>query len=72
MEVWRFPGIAFSLCAVPTFNCVLGISDRGYESSFQKVSEWRKHTRMIPSTSTRASGMEVQSKKSTEGDFLTL
>ena len=63
MEVWRFPGIGFSLCAVPTFNCIQGILDRGYELSFQKVPEWRKCTRMIPSTSMRISEMEVQSRR---------
>ena len=60
MEVQRrFPGISFSSCAVPTFNCVQGISDRGHELGFWKVPEWRKHTGKIPSTSMKVSEMEV-------------
>ena len=54
MEVWRFPGIGFSLCTVPTFSHVQGILDGGHELSFWKVPEQRK-TRMIPSTSTKVS-----------------
>ena len=63
-EVWRFPGIGFSLCAVPTFNCIQGISDGGYKLGFWKVLEWRKCTGMIPSTSMRVSEMEVQTLQS--------
>ena len=40
-EVWRFPGIGFSLCAVPTFSCVQGNSNGGYELSFWNVPEQR-------------------------------
>ena len=39
LEVRRFPGIGFSLCAVPTFSHVQGISYRGYESSFWNAPE---------------------------------
>ena len=60
MEVWRFPGIGFSLCAAPTFNCIQGILDGGHELSFWKVPEWREHTGMILSTSLRISETEVQ------------
>ena len=56
-----FPGIGFSLCAVPTFNCFQGILDRGHESSFQKVPDWRACTGMILSTSMIMREMEVQS-----------
>ena len=66
LEVQRVPGIGFSSCAMPTFNCVQGILDGGYELSFWKVPEWRKHTRRVPSTSQRVSEMEVQSKKCAE------
>ena len=61
MEVQRFLGISFSSCAVPTFNCVQGISERGHELDFWKVPEWREHTGMIPSTSARISETVVQS-----------
>ena len=61
MEVQRFPGIGFSSCVVHTFNCIQGISDGGYESSFWNVLEQRKCTRMFPSTSMRVSETEVQS-----------
>ena len=63
MEVLRFPEIGFSLCAAPTFNCIQGILNGGYESSFWNVPEWRKHTRMILSTSTKVREMEVQSRR---------
>ena len=49
---------------MPTFNRIQGISDGGYELGFQKVPEQRRHTGMIPSTSTRVSETEVQSKSS--------
>ena len=39
VEVWRFPGIGFSLCAVPTFGCVQGILNGGHKSSFWNVPE---------------------------------
>ena len=61
LEVQRFPGIGFSLCTAPTFNCVQGISNRGYKSGFWNVPEQRKCTRMIPSTSLKARVMEVLS-----------
>ena len=38
MEVWWLPGIGFSSCAAPTFDCIQGISDRGYELSFPEGS----------------------------------
>ena len=59
MEV---PGISFSSCAGPIFNCVQGISDGGHELTFWKVLEWRKHTRTISSTSMKVRGTEVQSR----------
>ena len=58
LEVGRFPGIGFSLCAVPTFNRVQGILNRGFESSFQNVLEWRECTGMILSTSVGEREME--------------
>ena len=61
LEVWRFPGIGFSLCTVPTFSHVQGISNGGYESSFRNVLEWRMCTGMITSTSVKLRETEVQS-----------
>ena len=65
-EVWRFPGIGFSSCAAPTFSCVQGISNGGYESSFQNVPEQRMCTGTIPSMSTKTREAEVLSSYSLE------
>ena len=66
LEVWRFPGIGFSSCTAPTFSCVQGISNRGYELSFQNALEWRMCTEMILSTSAKSRETEVQSLYSLE------
>ena len=60
-EMWRFPGIGFSSCAVPTFSRLQGISNGGYESSFRNVPEQRKCARTNLSTSAKAGVMEVLS-----------
>ena len=59
LEVRRFPGIGFSSCAAPTFSHIQGISNGGYELSFQNALEWRKCTRTIPSMSAKVRVMEV-------------
>ena len=63
LEVWRFPGIGFSLCAVPTFSHIQGISNGGYKLSFQNAPEWRKCTGTIPTMSVKARETEVQSRR---------
>ena len=65
-EVRRFPGIGFSLCAVPTFSRIQGILNGGYESSFQNAPERMIHTRTIMSTSMKTREAEVQSSYSLE------
>ena len=65
-EVQRFPGNGFSSCAAPTFSCIQGISNGGYESSFQNAPEWRMYTRTILSTSAKMREAEVQSSYSLE------
>ena len=65
-EVWRFPGNGFSLCAVPTFSRVQGISNGGYESGFWNMPEQRMCTGTIPSTSVKMREVEVQSLYSSE------
>ena len=62
-EVRRFPGIGFSLCVVPTFSHVQGISNRGYKLSFWSPLEQRKCTRTVPSTSAKVRETEVQSSR---------
>ena len=62
-EVRRFPGIGFSLCAVPAFSRIQGILNGGYELSFWNTPEWRKRTGTIPSTSAMVSMTEVQSRR---------
>ena len=59
LGVQRFPGIGFSLCAVPTFSRIQGISNGGYKSSFQNVPEWRMRTGMILGMSTKTREAEV-------------
>ena len=66
LEVWRFPGIGFSLCAVPTFSHIQGISNGGYQSGFWNAPEWRTYTGTIPSMSTKMRETEVQSLYSSE------
>ena len=63
LEMRRVPGIDFSSCTAPTFSHIQGISNRGYELSFQNVPEWRKCTRTIPSTSMKARVIKVQSSE---------
>ena len=65
-EVLRFPGIGFSSCTVPTFSCIQGILNGGYELSFWNALEQRMHTGIIPSTSTKMREVEVQSFYSSE------
>ena len=63
LEVQRFPGIGFSLCAAPTFSGFQGISNGGYKSSFQNVPEWRECTGTILSMSAKARETAVQSRR---------
>ena len=59
-EVQRFPGIGFSSCTAPTFSHVQGISNGGYELSFQNAPEWRMCTGTIPSTGAKTREAEFQ------------
>ena len=65
-EVQRFPGNGFSSCTAPTFSCIQGILNGGYESSFHNALEQRMCTGTIPSTSMKMREAEVQSSYSLE------
>ena len=64
-EVRRVPGNGFSSCAAPTFSCIQGISNGGW-NGFPECVGTEICTGTIPNTRVRTRGTEVQSSSGSE------